>query len=211
METPLPTNEKRKQHPLASLRLLAVSLYARVYAAKLIAGRRFWGIEYVNRHLLSTPCRDSAKRVLRRFGACIAESASLPTHLIIDNAVSGDYENLRVGNNAYIGKGCLLDLVALIQIENEAAVSAGCQLLTHGDPGTGRFMERTYFPRRTGPIYVGKCAWIGAGAILLPGVKIGECSVVGAGAVVTNEVEPFSVVMGIPARLVRRLPTHPHL
>ncbi len=68
-------------------------------------------------------------------------------------------------------------------------------------------MEQTYFPRVTGPIRVCRNAWIGAGAIVLPGVRIGECSVVGAGAVVTADVEPFTVVAGVPARLIRRLPS----
>jgi len=113
---------------------------------------------------------------------------------------------LHMGRLAYLGKGCFLDLVSLIEIADEAAVSGACVLLTHGDPGTGRFMEQTYFPRVTGPIRIGRYAWIGAGAVLLPGVQIGECSVVGAGAVVTADVEPFTVVAGAPARLIRRLP-----
>ena len=176
----------------------------------LAAGRGVFGIEFVNRWLLASPSRRATGRVLRRFGAQIAATASVPTHLIIDNAVTGDYRNLRLGHLAYLGKGCFLDLVAPIEIEDEAAVSGACVLLTHGDPGTGRFMEQTYFPRVTGPIRIGRYAWVGAGAVVLPGVQIGECSVVGAGAVVTADVEPFTVVAGVPARLIRRLaPTTP--
>jgi acetyltransferase-like isoleucine patch superfamily enzyme len=48
-------------------------------------------------------------------------------------------------------------------------------------------------------------ATIGAGAVLLPGVKVGENAMVGAGAVVTGDVEPGAVVVGNPARVVRRL------
>ena len=178
--------------------LLALDLW-------LAAGRCVFGIEFVNRWLLASPSRRATGRVLRRFGAQVAATASVPTHLIIDNAVAGDYRNLHVGRLAYLGKGCFLDLVALIQIEDEAAVSGACVLLTHGDPGTGRFMEQTYFPRVTGPIRIGRHAWLGAGAVVLPGVQIGECSVVGAGAVVTEDVEPFTVVAGVPARVIRRL------
>lgn len=179
--------------------LLALDLW-------LAAGRGVFGIEFVNRWLLASPSRRATGRVLRRFGAQVAATASVPTHLVIDNAVTGDYRNLRLGHLAYLGKGCFLDLVELIQIDDEAAVSGTCILLTHGDPGTGRFMEQTYFPRVTGPIRVGRNAWLGAGAVLLPGVQIGEYSVVGAGAVVTEDVEPFTVVAGVPARVIRRLP-----
>ena len=45
--------------------------------------------------------------------------------------------------------------------------------------------------------------WIGAGVIILSGVTIGECSVIGAGAVVTKDVEPYTVVAGVPARKIR--------
>ena len=48
-------------------------------------------------------------------------------------------------------------------------------------------------------------AWIGAGAIILDGVRIGQGAVVGAGAVVTRDVAPHTVVAGVPARLVRRI------
>jgi acetyltransferase-like isoleucine patch superfamily enzyme len=56
------------------------------------------------------------------------------------------------------------------------------------------------------PVKVEAWADIGTGAILLPGVTIGKGSIVGAGAVVTRDVEPFSVVAGVPARFVNWRP-----
>jgi len=53
------------------------------------------------------------------------------------------------------------------------------------------------------PVHVGSDAWIAAGAILLRGVRVGEGAIVGAGAVVTHDVEPWSVVVGNPARKIR--------
>ena len=189
----------------AHVRGLALRAYTLALDVRLGVGRWLFGIDYVNRWLLASPSRALSRRVLRRFGAQVAATASVPAHLVIDNAVSGDYRNLRLGRLAYLGKGCFLDLVAPIEIADEASVSGACILLTHGDPGTGRFMEQTYFPRVTGPIHIGRYAWIGAGAVLLPGVRIGECSMVAAGAVVTADVAPFTVVAGTPARVVRRL------
>lgn len=51
---------------------------------------------------------------------------------------------------------------------------------------------------------VGNDVWIGLGAIVLPGVKVGDGAIVGAGAVVTRDVEPYAVVVGSPARTVRK-------
>lgn len=188
---------------------LAAALRYLPLDARLAWGHRLYGIEYIHRWLLSSPAPKATHHVLRRYDARLALSASVPTHLIIDNAVTGDYRHLVMGERAYLGKGCLLDLVEAIEIGDEAAVSAACALLTHGDPGTGRFMEQTYFPRVTGAIRIGRGAWIGAGAVVLPGVTVGAYSVVGAGAVVRHDVEPYSVVAGVPARLIRRLPPPP--
>ncbi len=54
-------------------------------------------------------------------------------------------------------------------------------------------------------MYIKKGAWIGAGAILLPGVTIGEYSLVAAGAVVTKDVLPYTMVAGVPAKVIKEL------
>lgn len=71
-------------------------------------------------------------------------------------------------------------------------------LETHGQP---RYNTRG----ASKPIVIGANAWVGAGAMILKGVRIGENSVVGAGSVVTNNVPPNAVVFGNPARVVWRL------
>jgi galactoside O-acetyltransferase len=55
------------------------------------------------------------------------------------------------------------------------------------------------------PVTIEDDVWIGAGAILLPGVVVGAGSVVGAGAVVGSNVPPGVVVAGVPARIIRRI------
>lgn len=57
------------------------------------------------------------------------------------------------------------------------------------------------------PIVVGHGVWIGAGAVILPGVTIGEHAVVGAGAIVTKDVPAGVIVAGNPARIVRSIKT----
>jgi acetyltransferase-like isoleucine patch superfamily enzyme len=60
---------------------------------------------------------------------------------------------------------------------------------------------------RAEPVVIQNDSWIGAGAIILPGVLIGTGSIVGAGSVVTKDVEPFSIVAGVPAQIIRYLLT----
>lgn len=54
-------------------------------------------------------------------------------------------------------------------------------------------------------IHISKGAWIGANAVILPGVQIGKNAVVAAGSVVTKNVEPFTVVAGVPARKIKEI------
>lgn len=51
---------------------------------------------------------------------------------------------------------------------------------------------------------IGNDVWIGANAIIMSGVKVGDGSVIGAGAIVTKDVEPYSVVVGIPAKVIKK-------
>lgn len=63
---------------------------------------------------------------------------------------------------------------------------------------------------KSSPIHIGKNVWIGANAIILPGVKIGGTAVVGTGSVVTKDVEPFSVVAGNPVRFIKKFKQKRH-
>lgn len=53
------------------------------------------------------------------------------------------------------------------------------------------------------PVRIGRGAWLGQNAVVMPGVTVGEGAVVGANSVVTKDVPPFSVVVGAPARVIR--------
>ncbi len=57
--------------------------------------------------------------------------------------------------------------------------------------------------RRSHGVVLGHDVWLGHGVVVLPGVQIGTGAVVGAGAVVTRDVPPFTVVVGVPARVLR--------
>jgi len=65
------------------------------------------------------------------------------------------------------------------------------------------FCDRPYFDELV-RVRVGNDVWIGAGALVLDGVSIGDGAIVAAGAVVVRDVEPYSIVGGIPARVIRQ-------
>lgn len=100
----------------------------------------------------------------------------------------------RIGRRVFIGMECYLDdyKPAQIIVEDHATVSYRVTFIVHGPArANGR------------PIHIESTAYIGAGAIILPGVRIGRGAIVGAGSVVVHDVEPWTVVAGCPARPIQ--------
>lgn len=70
--------------------------------------------------------------------------------------------------------------------------------------GFGEDREDIFQWRRENRVLLGHDVWIGHGVTVLPGVRVGTGAVVGAGSVVTKDVQPYTIVAGVPARLIRR-------
>ena len=110
--------------------------------------------------------------------------------------------NIHLGARAFANANCVFLDCAEIRIGDNFQAGPGVQLLTPEHPldAVARRGEET-----ARPIVIGDDVWIGGGAIVLAGVTIGDRSVIGAGAVVTRDVPSDVVVVGTPARIVRRL------
>jgi len=106
--------------------------------------------------------------------------------------------NISIGAHTVINRGCYLDGRAQLIIGNNVNISHQTliQTLTH-DPDSPSFNTVAR------PVTICDHVWIGARALICPGVTIGEGAVVAAGAVVTRDVSPYTIVGGNPARLLR--------
>ena len=95
----------------------------------------------------------------------------------------------------------------LITIGNNVWITRGVMLLCHQRDLSYYEVGKPVMdcPLRYAPIVIGDGAHIGIGSIIMPGVTIGEGAVIGAGAVVTKDVPPYSVAVGVPAKVVRNL------
>ena len=114
-------------------------------------------------------------------------------------------KNISVGNNCYLGDGVqLYAWNEKITVGNNVLIAAGAQMITrkHGFADMDLpISEQGYV---NAPIVIEDDVWIGFRAIILSGVTIGRGSIVGAGAVVTKDIEPYSIVGGVPAKLIRK-------
>ena len=88
-------------------------------------------------------------------------------------------------------------------IGDRVSIGPRVTLVTSSSPNLSRI--RPYVKVVDGKIRIENDAWIGAGVIILPNVNIGEFSVIGAGAVVTKDVPPYTVVAGVPAKIIKKL------
>lgn len=117
----------------------------------------------------------------------------------------GDYHFLHCGVNSEINPECLLLARAPIFLGKNSTLAYRAMLLTSANPNTPYNKLGILYPSTQKTITIEDNVWVGAGAVILPGVTIGECSVVAAGAVVNKDVPPYCVVAGCPAKIVKRI------
>lgn len=142
---------------------------------------------------------------LRRWGAEIGQNTLVYPGVTI-HAAQDDFSKLRVGSNVRIVRDCLLDLTDSIVVEDEAIISLRCSLVTHRNILRSPLAQQGYPPDQA-PIVIKRGAVLFANATVLMGVTIGECAMVAAGAVVTSDVPDWTLVGGIPAKVIKQLNT----
>lgn len=118
------------------------------------------------------------------------------------NVYIGDASNLKIGSNCQINENVFIQGA---RIGSYVMIAPNVSVLTKGHEfeDVNIPMVQQGDTKESIPI-IEDDVWIGRGAIIMPGVILGKGSIIGAGAVVTKDVEPYSIVGGIPAKLLRK-------
>ena len=144
--------------------------------------------------------RRLRKKVLKRYASSCFFPAWRPQLL--------RWCGFSIGDEVYIADGLIVveELAdrGNLTIGDRVSLAPRVTLVTSSHPNSSRI--RSEHTVRKGAIVIEADAWVGAGAVILPGVRIGRGAVVGALSVVTRDVEPLTVVAGQPAAPLRLLP-----
>lgn len=140
--------------------------------------------------VLPSRCRNG---ILRSFGAKIGNC------LIYRSVDIFAPWNLSVGDDACIGPRVSLYNKDEISIGKSTVVSQDAYICTASHDISSPVMAT-----KNGPIRIGDCAWVAAKSIVIPNVCIGDGAVVGIGSVVVKDVEPWTVVGGNPAKVLKK-------
>jgi maltose O-acetyltransferase len=115
-----------------------------------------------------------------------------------------DYgSNIHLGHKVFFNFNCIVLDVCEIRIGDFTQIGSAVQILTPLHPMDHSLRRRQEYGK---PVEIGSDVWIGAGALVLPGVRIGSRTVIGAGSVVTRDVPEDVFAAGNPCRVIRPIP-----
>lgn len=188
--------EKIKKHPLLKRVVLNFLMHP-------IKTRPQWWIRifmpfYIKRGKGSVIYRSVRKDIVPFNIFELGKRSVIEDYSVINNAVG----NLVIGNNTRVGIGNTI--IGPVTISDNVNIGQNVTIsgLNHNYEDPGKTISEQGVS--TMPIKIENNVWIGANSVVLPGVQIGNHSVIGAGSIITKDIPPYSVVVGNPARIVKR-------
>lgn len=115
--------------------------------------------------------------------------------------IASEDAQVKLGDEVFIGFGAELDVSHSLIVGNYVLIAPGCFITDHHHR-RGAHAHIADQGCESAPVVIEDDAWLGANAVVLPGIRIGRGAIVGAGAVVTHDVEAMTIVAGVPARVI---------
>ena len=115
---------------------------------------------------------------------------------------------LKLGDSVSLGNNTLISCGREIVIGSGTLFAAYCFIIDGNHNFSDPEIPIRKQPGIFEPVHIGRDVWVGAHCIILPGVTIGDGAVIGANSTVTNDIPPFAVAVGSPARVIKYRPGH---
>lgn len=123
--------------------------------------------------------------------------------------LKGYYRNLMIiGDHTWIGQQCFLHSAGGLIIGKAVGIGPGVIILTSQHDASNIEIPVCFTPLKFEQVVIEDGADIGAGSIILPGVKIGKGAIIGAGSVVTHDVPSYEIWAGTPAKKIKKRQTN---
>jgi acetyltransferase-like isoleucine patch superfamily enzyme len=188
----------QKMGLIASLKMLKSLFKAflrdSIFAKPIKATKYFYVNWFVNKVINRVPFWAVRKLFYRSVGMKFGRSS-----IINQGFEYFSPQRLTIGEGTHVNRKCFIDSRGFCSIGNNTSISHEVLILT----GT-HDVNSANFAEIHRPVKIGDHVWVGARAVILPGVRVGDGAVVASGAVVSKDVEPFNVVGGIPAKVIGR-------
>lgn len=114
--------------------------------------------------------------------------------------------HIHFGKNVYANFNLTCVDDTHIYVDDYTMIGPNVTIATAAHPILPELREKGY--QYNAPVHIGKNCWIGAGAIILPGITVGDNSVIGAGSIVTKDIPANTVAVGNPCRVLRKINEH---
>ena len=154
------------------------------------------------RHLpCSTVPYSLGAKHIRRFSAGLMLDKCGKNVNIEHGAFLASGKDIEIGDNSGVGLNCRI--AGPLSIGNDVMMAPGVTIVTQNHEISDTTIPMRLQTAEKKKVTISDDVWIGANAIILPGVTIGKGSVIAGGAVVTKDVEPYMIVGGNPAKVIR--------
>jgi len=130
---------------------------------------------------------------------CLFTGARVQFEYQVYIKIVSDAAKVKMGDEVFIGFCAELDISDSLTLGNHVLIAPGCFITDHHHK-RGAHDRIAAQGCESAPVVIEDDVWLGANAVVLPGVRIGRGAIVGANAVVTHDVEPMTIVAGVPAK-----------
>ena len=161
----------------------------------------FYAYEAINILFRVSPSRYTIS-ILRHLGAKIGNGVRIQAPFMIHNADQAlpIYSNLIIGDDCYIGRDCIFDLMGTINIGNKVTISHRAVLNTHTNAGKSPVAHNT-LKKSIGNIKINDGAYLGSNVTVLESVAIGRNTIIGARSLVNKGIPGDVTAFGAPCKV----------
>lgn len=156
--------------------------------------------EQMNEEVIVSLCSKLPKKIIRWIGIHHPDNKTRKIFFRLTNVEIG--EDTVINPNFVVSDGYL----PLLKIGKRVAISPNVTVVCESAPNNSEIQQIEYVKNNLicdKEIIIEDDVWIGSNSVLLPGVRIGKGAIIGAGAVVSKDVPPYSIVAGVPAKVIR--------